>query len=220
MKKLVSILAAAMLATLSVVPMVSAEEAQTAPTEPAAAVEETEAMPEQTEETAAPAEEAAAPAEETVTEETPAALTGSNGRTMVVIAYNGRSLRSARNIIARLRVGQTVNVLAENGKWALVSAETNGVTRVGYVWKSYLADASIAGQKDFQAVTAFRVSVTPTRGRRGFVNLRSAASTASSRVRRLYYGEKLTVTAENDSWYMVTDAYGDVGFVAKNFVKA
>ena len=233
MKKLVSILAAAMFATMSVGSLACAENADTTAVTAPEAIVAPITTEQTTSEQAAPAEETAAteqtaaPADE-VTLEDGAVQSASSARTMYVTAYNGRkvnlrssrSLKTNRNILVQLRVGQAVTVLSETADWARVSVNVNGRTRTGYIWKAYLADSELAHMNGFRTVASFRVTVNPTAGSRGFVNFRSAASTAAARIRRLYMGEQLTVTAENSDWYQVTDAYGRTGYVAKPFVKA
>ena len=168
-----------------------------------------------------------APTTPVATEETDGTLnvTLSSG-TMYMYAANGgavnvRTLPSkAGKVMVQLGVGFPVTVVKYDAGWSRVTVLVNGRTYNGYVASEFLiASDPTAWAQSFQILSvAARATVRPSRST-GYVNLRSEASTSSSVIRTMRSGERLTLLAASNAWYRVADAYGNVGYVVKGYVK-
>ena len=152
------------------------------------------------------------------------AMAESNNTKLYIVAENGKSvnLRSNPNgsVIDRLGVGKPVTMIADldNG-WTKVSTKVDGKTVKGYVMNEFLSyeDPTVAPQY-FVKVNRFKVTVAPSSGASGHVNLRADASVNSTCLRYLQKGDVLTVIAESNAWYQVRTAAGVNGYVVKAFV--
>ena len=153
-------------------------------------------------------------------------MAGASGTQMYVYAATGTpvAMRSTmdssaeNNVVCTLGNAKPVTVMSRSGSWAKVQATVGGKNRTGYVPTAYLTSVNpTETAQKFTEVTPFNVRVTPSHGAHGFVNLRSSDSTASSQIVKLHQGDRLTVLAESNAWYLVNTASGRTGYVVKAF---
>ena len=152
------------------------------------------------------------------------AMAESNNSPLYIVAENGKTVNMRNNpngsVIARLGVGKPVTMISDLGNgWTKVSAKVEGKTMKGYVVNEFLSkkDPTEAPQ-NFVKVNHFKVTVTPSNGANGHVNLRAKATVNSTCLRYLQKDEVLTVIAESNAWYQVRTAAGTNGYVVKAFV--
>jgi len=145
---------------------------------------------------------------------------------LFVNTENGKTLNLRANpnsnakVLSRLGVGKTVTLIDDSDStWAKVSVKLDGKTVKGYVQKQFIdaIDPAYYGQ-EFTKVSAFKVTVTPSNGANGKVNMRAEANPKSTVRAYLYKGDVLTVKAESHAYYKVTNAQGQTGYVLKAFV--
>lgn len=149
----------------------------------------------------------------------------SNTTKMYVVAANGKSLNlratpsTNGTLLAQLGVGYPVTQLSVyDSNWARVSAQVDGKTLTGYVMRTYLSTQDPTKAAQTFTKVSMKVTVRPTSGASGYVNLRAAASTSAACRTRLYKGEVLTVTAESNAFYQVRTSTGLTGYVVKAYV--
>lgn len=141
----------------------------------------------------------------------------------VKLAYAGGSLslrKGAGTNYARngyLRDGDRIEVLSYGSVWSKVETYDG---RVGYIKNLYISGN---GKNNYADGTSYygtkvsgRVSTTYASSS---VNLRSGASTSTSKITSLASGTKLTILGENGSWYLVSTASGTQGYISKSYVK-
>ena len=137
---------------------------------------------------------------------------------------NALNLRSgastSASVLAKLGVGKTVTLINPvNDTWSLVSVKLDGKTVKGYVMTKFIdAEDPAYYPQTFTKVKSFQVTVTPSNGDNGHVNMRSEANPKSVVRSYLYKGDVLTVKAESHAYYQVRDAQGRTGYVLKAFV--
>lgn len=152
------------------------------------------------------------------------AMAESRSADMYIVAENGKTvnLRSTPNgsVLTRLGVGKPVTMICDAGNgWLKVSARVDGQTVKGYVKNEFLSmDDPTEAPQAFEKVNRFKVTVTPSNGDNGHVNLRADATVNSTCLRYLHKGDVLTVVAESNAWYQVRTAAGVNGYVVKAFV--
>lgn len=141
-----------------------------------------------------------------------------------IVSENGRyvNFRSSPDgaLITRLGVGKPVTKISDTGNgWMKVSALVDGETLKGYVMIDYLSlqDPTELPQT-FEKVNRFKVTVTPSKGENGHVNLRAEATAYSTCLRYLQKDDVVTVLEESNAWYKVRTADGATGYVVKAFV--
>lgn len=107
-----------------------------------------------------------------------------------------------------------------DGGWYEVRARVNGKDIYGYIDARYLTgkDPAAKAQRFTAVKKDLTVAVRPSSAN-GKVNLWPTASKKGDEMRTLAKGEKLTVLAASHAWYQVMDAYGNVGYVAKAYVR-
>lgn len=146
-------------------------------------------------------------------------------KTVYVNTANGKSLNlreepaAGSRIITRLGVGKPLTVIKNVDKtWMKVSAAINGKTVEGYVMKKFVSnqDPTVKAQEFHNAF--FKGTVTPSRGAKGYVNLRAEANTHSTVLARLTKGTVVTVVAESQAFYQVALSNGMTGYIVKAFL--
>lgn len=141
-----------------------------------------------------------------------------------IVSENGKTvnLRSRPNgsLITRLGVGKPVTLISDAGDgWMKVSVKADGEILKGYVMSDYLSDEDPTEvPQTFVTVRRFTVTVAPSKGEAGHVNLRAEATVNSTCLRYLHKDDELTVIAESNAWYRVRTAAGTTGYVVKAFV--
>ena len=145
-------------------------------------------------------------------------------KNIYIVSENGKTvnLRSTPNgsVITRLGVGKPVTMINDLGNgWTKVSAKVDGKIVKGYVMNEFLNEEDPTEvPQNFVKVNRFKVTVAPSSGESGHVNLRAAATVNSTCLRYLQKGDVLTVIAESNAWYQVRTAAGTNGYVVKAFV--
>jgi len=124
-----------------------------------------------------------------------------------LITGNGVNLRSSPTTesasLGKLYKGNAVTVTGKSGDWYTVTADG----KRGYIYDDYVSITT----KD----TPLSATATVTASA---LNLRSGPGADYSRVKLLYYGETVTVTAKHGSWYAVT-AGSKRGYVSGAYLK-
>lgn len=124
-----------------------------------------------------------------------------------LITGNAVNLRSspttASTSLGKLYKGDEVTVTGKNGDWYTVTADG----KRGYVYGQYVSVTT----KD----VAFSGTATVTASA---LNLRSGPGADYARIKLLYYGDTVTVTAKHGTWYAVT-AGGQRGYVSGAYLK-
>lgn len=149
---------------------------------------------------------------------------GGSKTQLYIVSENGRTvnLRSspAGSLITRLGVGKPVTLISDDGSgWIRVSAKVDGETLKGYVMSEFLSEEDpTETEQTFVRVTHIHVTVSPSKGDDGHVNLRSKPTVNSTCLRYLQNGDVLTVLEESNAWYKVRTAAGATGYVVKAFV--
>lgn len=149
---------------------------------------------------------------------------GSADAQYYIVSENGRTvnLRSspAGSLVTRLGVGKPVTLIDDAGNgWIKVSAKVDGEILKGYVMSEFLSDEDPTEiEQTFVKVSRFNVTVSPSKGDEGHVNLRSDATVNSVCLRYLQKDDVLTVIEESNAWYKVRTAAGTTGYVVKAFV--
>ena len=147
-----------------------------------------------------------------------------NNDNLYIVSENGKTvnLRNKPNgtVITRLGVGKPVTLFGDEGNgWTEVNTKVDGKTVKGYVMTQFLSDEDPAeAPQYFTKVDRFKVTVAPSSGESGHVNLRAEATVHSTCLRYLQKGDVLTVIAESNAWYQVRTAAGTTGYVVKAFV--
>ena len=143
-------------------------------------------------------------------------INSSNGGTVNVRALPDKD---SGTVLVKLGVGFPVTVKNYSSDWSYVSVKVAGKTINGYVMTQFLqgSDPSNAAQSFTNVSKTYTVTVRGT-SKPGKVFLRPSA-VKSGEVRSMTNGEKLTVLAASHAWYKVRDAYGNVGYVVKAFVR-
>jgi len=151
------------------------------------------------------------------------------GYTMYVSSTNGKGVRmrslptTDSKVLYSLGEGRPVKVLSENhdNGFAEVKVQINGKWHFGYIMSKYLSKKDPASLKQtFKAVKTFNVKVR-TATANGKVSMWDTTSKLKDeKIRDLEKTEKLQVIEESRAWYMVVDANGMLGFVAKAYVTA
>ena len=151
----------------------------------------------------------------------------SASNTMYVCASNGLTVKihtypstASGNVICNLGVGFPVNVLDVEDGWAEVSFKLNGKSYTGYMMADYIdySDPSTRRQTFKNVSTYLTVTIRPSSAN-GRVNLWPSASKRGQEIRTFTPGEQVTVLAASNAWYKVQDMYGNIGYVAKAYVK-
>ena len=115
--------------------------------------------------------------------------------------------------------GFPVTVQNYDYDWCEVTARVNGKTIWGYVATDYLSASDPATRsQSFKNVNTITVTVRPSSSN-GKVNLWPTASKKGEEIRTLDHGERLTVIAASNAWFKVIDSEGNLGYVAKAYVK-
>lgn len=153
------------------------------------------------------------------------AMAESNNQTQFYIAAeNGQAVNFRKSpngaVLTRLGVGKIVTVISDAGNgWTKVSAKVDGEILKGYVKNEFLSEEDpVEAPQEFVKVKRFKVTVAPSNGENGHVNLRAEATVDSTCLRYLQKGDVLTVIAESNAWYQVRTATGKNGYVVKAFV--
>ena len=146
----------------------------------------------------------------------------SNGQMIYVSSANGKGVRlratEGGRVICNLGEATKVTVLSVDGEWSYVHAE--GHNTKGYVMNKFLSYTDPCTLKQrFHNVKEHTVTVQPTRGAAGYVNLRAKASKNAASIAQMFKGEQLTVVAESRAFYKVYDKLGNVGYVVKAYVR-
>ena len=145
--------------------------------------------------------------------------------TMYIDSNNGLTVRihktsSDGNVICNLGVGFPVSETgAYNNGYSQISFKMNGRRYTGWIMDQFLSgrDTSTARQRFTTVKNSFTVTVRPGSGR--YVNLRASGTKSSTSLRHMYAGEKLTVLRYSHAWYEVEDQNGNIGYVAKAYVR-
>ena len=121
-----------------------------------------------------------------------------------------------------LGVGFPVSVIGwmPGTDWMAVKTTVNGVTSYGYMMSKFLQSTDVSTQRQsfLTCQNVFTVTVRPSSAN-GRVNLWATASKSGAEIRTLTKGERLTVLAYSHAWYRVMDSQGNLGYVAKAYVK-
>ena len=121
-----------------------------------------------------------------------------------------------------LGVGFPVSVIGwmPGTDWMAVKTTVNGVTNYGYMMSKFLQSTDVSTQRQsfLTCQNVFTVTVRPSSAN-GRVNLWATASKSGAEIRTLTKGERLTVLAYSHAWYRVMDSQGNLGYVAKAYVK-
>ncbi|MDO5435123.1 MAG: SH3 domain-containing protein [Clostridia bacterium] len=135
------------------------------------------------------------------------------------LTVNMRS-RPEGSLITRLGVGKPVTLISDAGNgWTKISAKVDGEIVTGYVMSEFLTDEDPTElPQTFEDVRRFTVTVSPSKGEDGHINLRSGPTVESVCLRYLHKDDVLTVIAESNAWYKVRTAAGTTGYVVKAFV--
>ena len=107
--------------------------------------------------------------------------------------------------------------------WIRVSYKSGTKTITGYVYAAYVtisskssSSSSTSTKETFKNVYAYSAKVTA----QGGLYMRSSASTASSAITLLSYGEKVPIVAYSQNWYKVTKTINGVkrtGYIARKY---
>ncbi len=150
----------------------------------------------------------------------------SANKTVYVATYDGKmlNLRAEPNTDARVIIkmgnGKPLTIIEDvNAVWMKVSTKYNGKIVKGYVMKTFVQETDPAlDPQDFVKVNRFKVTVAPSNGETGHVNLRAKATLSSTILAYLHKGDVLTVVAESNAYYQVRTANGINGYVVKSCV--
>ena len=144
-------------------------------------------------------------------------VSASNGLTVKIHTYPASV---SNNVICNLGVGFPVSILSWEDGWAEVSFKLNGKSYTGYMMNAYLSasDPSTRRQTFKNVSTYMTVTIRPSSAN-GRVNLWPSASKRGDEIRTFTPGETVTVLAASNAWYKVQDMYGNIGYVAKAYVK-
>ncbi|MCQ2457682.1 MAG: SH3 domain-containing protein [Clostridia bacterium] len=141
-----------------------------------------------------------------------------------IVTENGLTVnlrsRPEGSLITRLGVGKPVTLISDDGSgWTKISAKVDGEILKGYVMSEFLTDVDPTElPQTFEDVRRFTVTVSPSKGEDGHINLRSEPTVNSVCLRYLHKDDVLTVIAESNAWYKVRTALGTTGYVVKAFV--
>ena len=144
----------------------------------------------------------------------------------VYVSENGGSLKVRAGAGTNYAVngyvqhGDAITVLSLGDAWSMIRVEKNGV--VGFIRNEYIYGYATPGwSTDMEtkpSVTTYDAATVVTKYANSTVNLRSGASSSSSKVGEVKRGTYLKVTGSQDNWYRVTTKNGQTGYISKTYV--
>ena len=153
-------------------------------------------------------------------------VTAGASNTMYVDSKNGLTVRihkypSDGGVLCNLGVGFPVSLTgAYNDGYTQITFKLNGRSYTGWIMDQFLSgrDASTARQRFTTVKNSFTVTVRPSSAN-GKVSLWPTTSKRGTGIRVMTPGETLTVLRYSHAWYEVQDSEGNVGYVAKAYVR-
>ncbi|MBE6700395.1 MAG: hypothetical protein E7582_00690 [Ruminococcaceae bacterium] len=132
----------------------------------------------------------------------------------VTAAVNIRTSPSTSGtLIGEFSTGTSVTISAKCGNWYLVknSGGTSGWAHANYI---KVKESTSSGHECSNCVSVNKSGIV-----KADVNVRSGPGTSYTFLFEYYTGTDLSISVECNGWYFVSDAGGNSGWVAGNFVK-
>ena len=124
---------------------------------------------------------------------------------------NLRKMASTRSVIlTTIPKGKTVSYLSKSGSWYKVKYGT----KTGYVSSSYIKVTNKTSASTSSSTTIKSTKYKTT----SYLNMRSKATTSSSRLLTIPKNKVITATAKSGSWYKVSYS-GQTGWVSGSYIK-